>query len=144
MKTDHEDIEIYSTYRDIEYIVFANKNTGHRCGYIKIPKYSKYFGVKYDDIDLFPHGGLTFGEIEKEEHWIGFDCGHFGDEIDESFASKIILEAYKRMSGMLGVGHHVWRKNEVENECKEMINDLWEKDEQMKIEVAKKMKEILS
>lgn len=144
MDKNHKDIEIYSTYRDIEYIVFAYKNSGHRCGYIRLPKYSKYFGLKYDDIDLSCHGGLTFGEIEKGEHWIGFDCGHSGDGIDKSFADIRVIAIYEKLNGTFGTTLHVWKKNEVENECKEMINDLWEKDENMKIEVAKKMREILS
>lgn len=69
---------------------------GHLCGYVCVPKENPYHGKSFDDfysdidgsiVDI--HGGLTYGEFEGEEYWVGFDCGHLVD-ITPS------LEAFKK------------------------------------------------
>ena len=32
----------------------------HPCAYVEIPRNNKYFGKDYDDIPVYPHGGLTY------------------------------------------------------------------------------------
>lgn len=64
-----------------------NRYGGHLCGYIKVPKDHVCYGKGYDDIEIDVHGGLTYSEIDQENHnylppeghWIGFDCVHAGD-----------------------------------------------------------------
>jgi hypothetical protein len=80
-------------------IVVFNK-TGHRCGYVEIPRSHPYYEKEYSDIDVNVHGGLTFSSYSggmpyavPEGFWVlGFDCIHYGDAID--------LETYKKYSDM--------------------------------------------
>lgn len=56
-------------------------------GYVEVPK-----GVKPNENDIEVHGGVTYNGplIDREGIWIGFDIGHYGDEInqDESYARE--------------------------------------------------------
>jgi hypothetical protein len=80
-------------------VVIFNE-TGHRCGYVEIPRSHPCYEKEYSDIDVDVHGGLTFSAYSKEMpydtpagFWVlGFDCIHYGDAID--------LEAYERYSNM--------------------------------------------
>lgn len=110
-------VEGGGTYRNYEYIIVLNVN-GHRCGYIALPpehKYSKtpmeerdFLGSgrkrphwDYDGLDIDCHGGLTFMapnhslkdliDVDCNEMWIGFDCGHSDDMCD--------IEAYRKYYG---------------------------------------------
>ncbi len=52
------------------------------CGYCAIEKNHNKYNVDYDEINIDVHGGITYGEIEKDGlFWIGFDCAHFDDNI---------------------------------------------------------------
>jgi hypothetical protein len=85
-----------SGYRAI--VIF--NDTGHRCGYIEIPRSHPCYEKEYSDIDVNVHGGLTFSAYNKEMpydspegFWVlGFDCIHSSDSND--------LEAYERYSNM--------------------------------------------
>jgi hypothetical protein len=80
-------------------IVVFNK-TGHRCGYVEIPRSHPCYEKECSDININVHGGLTFSAHVNEmpydtlkEFWVlGFDCIHSGDAID--------LESYERYSNM--------------------------------------------
>ncbi len=54
---------------------------GHLCGYVCVPKdhpkYGKDAFEEFDKVDV--HGGLTYGDFQYEEYWVGFDCAHSGD-----------------------------------------------------------------
>ncbi len=54
---------------------------GHLCGYCMIPKDHKYHGKTKDvfTFDYDVHGGITYNEMQDEDHWIGFDCAHCND-----------------------------------------------------------------
>jgi hypothetical protein len=90
---------IWFTESGYRAIVIFNE-TGHRCGYVEIPRTHPYYEKEYSDIDVDVHGGLTFSAYSKEMpydtpagFWVlGFDCIHYGDAID--------LEAYERYSNM--------------------------------------------
>ena len=62
--------------------------TGHRCGYVALPKGHKFYGSDFDSIEVECHGGLTYSENrlhhqdDKDVWWIGFDCGHYCDGVD--------------------------------------------------------------
>lgn len=61
---------------------------GYRCGYVGLPKTSKFYGKDYDKIDVICNGGLTYGvkslcnQTDKDVYWIGFDCAHYWDLYD--------------------------------------------------------------
>lgn len=70
------------TYRGIECEVKRFENTGHWCGYVRIPDGHpwRHFPRSYDDLPVEVHGGLTYRRDREEDgYWIGFDCGHAGD-----------------------------------------------------------------
>lgn len=73
-----------------EWLVLHN-GRGYRCGYIKIPLGHPWYGKHYDELHVDVHGGLTYSRDylagynknqEKDWWWLGFDCGHVGDEPD--------------------------------------------------------------
>lgn len=62
--------------------------SGHLCGYVKIPDTHPIFGKDYSSsfydgpfYGIEVHGGLTYsGEMGvKGNWWLGFDCVHLGD-----------------------------------------------------------------
>ena len=86
------------TYKGINAFVI-NIPMGHRCGYIEVPKDNKFFGKRYDDIDIDIHGGFTYSEsylLNKKDSWfIGFDCAHLYDLKDESIMGEKEKEFFK-------------------------------------------------
>lgn len=53
-------------------------------GYVKLPPDHKWWGLKYEDIDVDVHGGLTYGSMDKDDinYVIGFDAAHYGDSLE--------------------------------------------------------------
>ena len=122
-------IEIDETYKGFRYVVKL-LSMGHRCGYVLIPEDKKDF-IDIDDIDC--HGGITFNDnVEEGEdflpasgYWIGFDCIHFGDAIDADALKKEFNKDVDECIKVLLHGH-VWSKEEVAAECRNIINQLTE------------------
>lgn len=84
-------IAVLDGYKDnSEVYIFG----GHLCGYIKLPEGHPYIGVKWSDVDLEMHGGLTYSAQSEDGYWIGFDCAHSGDTIPsmKKIKEKIIRE----------------------------------------------------
>ena len=87
--------EISFKYKGYNCAVVAHHH-GHRCGYVCLPKTSRFYNVDYSKIDVDVHGGLTYGSesyshpIATKEHvyWIGFDCAHLYDSPDEEILRK--------------------------------------------------------
>lgn len=81
-------------------------DTGHRCGYIKIPKDHPLCIDDYDYINDFVtcHGGLTYaayylnGEKYDDGVWVGFDCGHSDDGIDLEALEKYYPKEFNKHS----------------------------------------------
>ena len=121
-------------YKGIEYQSYVNTDLGHFCGYVKLPpkhpwikiltkqKKIKLYGgnsLKVRDYDKLPvtcHGGLTFGEYFAKPFnqwtkgwWIGWDYAHAGDAVASLPKNK---------------GDKVWTLEEVEEECKRVINQV--------------------
>lgn len=83
-----------------EHLGFAwlvvHNGIGYRCGYIRLPKGHPWHGKDYDGVSAEVHGGLTFSEpdtpCEKggpdDAWWIGFDCCHLWDKMDESLPNR--------------------------------------------------------
>lgn len=67
--------------------IVYNKQFGGYCGYVGVPEGHTCYGSDYDSVNLDVHGGLTFAGRFKDTPdglWmLGYDCGHFGDSIDE-------------------------------------------------------------
>ena len=121
------------TYKEIEYIVYWFERMGNFNGYVKLPKNHKFqefvdekkeiFGKElstgYDKMDIDVHGGLTFSDrITKKNQkdfpqgfnlgfWVGWDYGHSGDKTNWSDGKQ-------------------WTEEEVEQECKKVIDQLLE------------------
>lgn len=62
-------------------------NISWRCGYVRLPKDHPFAGQDYGDLPIDCHGGLTYSNLNTDDHpvprdncyWIGFDCNHFDD-----------------------------------------------------------------
>lgn len=57
-------------------------------GYVKIPSDHPFFCKCYSDIDVDIHGGLTYGQLENDGFWIGFDCAHSFDVVPSLIALR--------------------------------------------------------
>ena len=112
-------------YKGFEYWIIRPNNalrftknpiTIHLCGYVVIPKDSKYFeSDDYYNYDIDCHWGLTFaGSIEpiNVDFAIGFDCAHCNDinRLDDNWESSN-KATYKDV-------------NYVDEECKSIIDQL--------------------
>lgn len=59
---------------------------GAFCGYVGVPEGHPYHGKDWRALELAvePHGGLTYGgaldNLVERAWWLGFDCGHAGDQ----------------------------------------------------------------
>ena len=77
---------IFHTY-DEELLSHGLYLENYLCGYVGLPKTSKFYKKNYDDIPIDCHGGLTygsnqlFGQNDPDTFWIGYDCAHYGDSI---------------------------------------------------------------
>lgn len=89
----------------------------HPTAYIEIPKEHKYFNVKYNDVEVKCHWGLTYSESylntgkkdEIKDSWfIGWDyahcsdyCGHnllgYGGFLGKKWATEEILQEVKNV-----------------------------------------------
>lgn len=103
---------------------------GVRNGYVSVSE-----DKKYTDYDINCHGGLSFsGELpygygQKEKFYIGFDCGHYGDDHDFDTAYEYgLIDAETRdireeeFSYLQGGG--VWSLEYVEDQCKYIVDQL--------------------
>ena len=77
-------IEKEWTYKRFKCIVIFN---GYfRCGDVGIPKTHIAYGVHYDNVNIYVHGGLTYSGnlihiVNNDLWWFGFDCAHASDKI---------------------------------------------------------------
>lgn len=71
--------------------------TGHRCGYVAVPKGHPLYELSYSHSeldDIVVHGGLTYSGPsdypvqDPDLWWFGFDCAHSGDKKDPSIMDK--------------------------------------------------------
>lgn len=100
---------------------------GHFCAYVGIPKSHPYYGKSYDDMELEVHGGITYAkeDPEKEIHWIGFDCAHFGDLIPGIFEHRQSGGFLHDIASEYGDAGEVYRDiNYVKAECEKLAEQL--------------------
>ncbi len=60
---------------------------GHRCGYVSLPKSHPAASKDYDDLEIYVHGGVTYGVTTEEGTIFGFDCAHCDDMPDPALMS---------------------------------------------------------
>jgi hypothetical protein len=76
---------------------------GHRCGYVALPKSHPAASKHYDDLEIYVHGGLTYGVTTEEGAIFGFDCAHYTDRPDPALMSDECRAAHNRYSTNYGV-----------------------------------------
>ena len=124
-----KELNIYREhYKGFEYWIIRpkvmtpirNSESLHLCGYVVIPRDSKYYiSDDYDDYDVECHGGLTFAdslEYLSIPFCIGFDCTHSCDisELEPEYILDISAK-YRDVDF-------------VRSECKSIINQLMKND----------------
>jgi hypothetical protein len=122
-KSEIKDMTYSTTKQSILYLEVNDDDTaiciidrgGWPCSYIKMPEniYQNYvesvhWDGCYDDIDVWVHGGVTFGEYRKlmirseydidkfetdehmpEGYWLGWDYAHLGDYCYRGLLSEV-------------------------------------------------------
>lgn len=113
----HFEMIAQGEYKNYNYYVF-NMGT-HPTAYVEVPKGHKYYGLQYNDIDIDVHGCLTYSQYHlprqnNGDTWvIGWDYAHFGD--------------YMPIPGdVIGIDTHIWTTEEIVRECKSVIEQLVE------------------
>ena len=123
---------------------------GHRCGYVGLPKNSKYYEVGYDEIDIDCHGGLTYASDRLYEQndtdiwWIGFDCAHCDDSKDyESLykyytddRSREMFNFWKELDQKYPINDITVKDLDyVVKECESIVDQLYVRDEEEQEEI---------
>ena len=144
-------------YKGYHYVVTFT-GCGHRCGYVALPPEHLLSNKEYQLTcksppepfsDLSVHGGITFHEegdhiLDKlfpnepkcTDVWIGFDAAHYMDGRDWDHHEKYFgkkarneLEACgAEFRYLLGRKETVRTYEYMENQCKELIDQIVEKD----------------
>lgn len=109
-------------YRDIEYAVTFG-SLGYRLDYVALPK--PLTEKELDNIrchwDLTYENGDDLLGLDESKFWVGFDCGHAGDKVDD----ELLLKLYGKTRDHTDSG--IVRSTEycVEN-CKGIIDQYYE------------------
>ena len=110
-----------------------------RCGYVAVTDDPNVFKTIVRKKEIFDvHGGVTYSDggenshhtVDSNSYWLGFDCGHYGDEIDvdQAVEYKLIspeVEPIMRMQEGL-FGGHAMTEEEVAQECKKLVDQMKE------------------
>lgn len=131
------------TYKGYKYSV-CMMDLGHRCGYVGVPKGHPLYGKNYGDDDAYfidCHGGLTYStsnvgssypiKEENELWWFGWDYGHYMDGKDYEGMAKNFGNDVAERSRIWDAGLYddcfVYYPNDVENDCKFVIEQIVER-----------------
>jgi len=137
-------IEKIFSYKGYSCVVILH-GFGHRCGYVGVPKGHATYGLHYDELDdISVHGGLTYSKgsseaypiyTEKEMWWFGFDCAHCFDGKDYQAVYRHIPACREQIKRLQEVdlkyfddSLEVRTTRYVVKECKQLVNQLIEKD----------------
>jgi len=75
---------------------YDNNMNGWGRGYVGLPNYHPYFGLKYDDLNfLSVHGYITYSGLVNELWIIGFDTNHYGDNLENCNFKYVYSETIK-------------------------------------------------
>lgn len=129
-------IERHGTYRDYEWVILFEED-GHRNGYIGIPEGHPLYEKDIDELpNISCHGGISVAShgnvgFSSDDWLIGFDCAHYPlDAIDLTSISRYYgdraLDDIKCSPSMFDykTKGHVWTAEEVEDECKSIIDQI--------------------
>lgn len=106
-----EDLTLNIDYKGIELTVKRHPEMGHLNGYINVP--ADITEEKFNAIENFSHGGITYDEHEGDYIVLGFDCAHYSDMIpyytiyssDDHYRDlKYVLNVLKDMADCLEEG----------------------------------------
>ncbi len=126
------EVEVNTTYRGHDYAVTVHPKFGYRCGYIEAPEMN---GKEIDEADdeITVHGGVTwlhdrFPFKPADSAVVGFDCGHWGDRRDFNLITDEEMKACQMgdLRKQTFTEGHLWTADEVEQECKNVIDQLIE------------------
>jgi hypothetical protein len=104
------DVLANGTHEGHEWVV--THSNGFRCGYVKVEPGHPWHGKPYQDLQSVKvHGGLTFGQPDEpcdkggtdDGWWLGFDCGHLGDEPDPKLPQDGNIRYANAFPGMPGL-----------------------------------------
>jgi len=117
------EIVLRGVYKGYEYFIVSIRGMWY-CAYVILPTENKYYEVDdYDTIPVEVHGGLTFADKHRlvENKWcIGWDYGHIGDY------TPIFGDHRDEMEDGFGIPPHHWTPEEIEGDCKYVIEQLIE------------------
>ncbi len=72
-----EDLTLNINYKGIKLTVNRHPEMGHLNGYINVP--ANITEEKFNSIEDYSHGGITYDKHEGEYRVLGFDCAHYSD-----------------------------------------------------------------
>lgn len=99
--------------------IVRNPITKTLCGYVGVPKESKFFGVDYDNSefnDLEVYGGLTYAQQDDDGWWyFGFDTAH-ADDFSPGIVEHLIEAGRKDFAFYDCMNYRTWEfvDNEVD------------------------------
>lgn len=139
------------TYKDYRCVINF-RSLGFRTGYVEVPAEHPLYGIDGDRLDIDCHGGITWAsdelpgstENESDSWWIGFDCAHYADGEDLEAIKKYFSnddEAMHLLQLKLDMqkkfphsyDDHIWSLEEVEDECKHIVDQLIEEKEGLEL-----------
>lgn len=114
---DEKRIILTSDYKGWTYSIITFGT--HPCAYVDV-KNTMFDGKFYADIPIECHGGLTYSAdylpITNDKGWfIGWDYAHWGD---------LFYSQYNIVMGVIDIVSKEWTIDEVEEECKNVIDQL--------------------
>lgn len=125
-------IEKDFVHRKLRCIVVFNDRC-IRCGYVAVTDNPKIFEKIIEKEEYFDvHWGVTYAKggkgsthpVESDMFWLGFDCGHYGDERDIDLGLKYGLITPQDTWWMWSYGGNVKSEEYVSNECKKLADQV--------------------
>lgn len=109
------------------------------CGYVDLTEDFPEYGQSADSIDVYCHGGLNFA-TQNGKYWrIGFDCGHAGDIVPQTF----------ELEEMTGISFDMFGNSEtykdmffVEEEIRHIIEQLDNRNHDLRMNRERKLKSL--
>ena len=116
-------IEEVGLFRGVEYkIIFYDG--GWRCGYVRVRPEE----VEIAEVTIACHGGVTWAKTRPDNDprlpgsWIGFDCHHAGDALDEKSRERYFGTAVRRCSAC--DDKRMWTLADCREECQFIIEQI--------------------
>lgn len=112
-------------YKDYHFAILSLGT--HPCAYIEIPKDHKYYGKRYNNIDIACHWDVTYSRnglgtgivgFYRTGYWIGWDYSHYGDYAGYEVG----------LPSNLRTGGKKWTTEEIYEEVKDVIEQLMNND----------------